>query len=229
MSTADNVRRRARADMRQAIVDAARARLATEGPAQLSLRAVARDVGMVSSAVYRYVASRDALLTALLVEGYDALGAAAEQAEDAVDRTDLRGRWHALCRGARTWAHEHPQEWALLFGSPVPGYAAPQDTVDPAARIPRRMVALLHAAVAGGVRLPERELPPEVTAAIAPVQEFFGEELPGEAVVRGLMAWTQLTGAISHELFGHRHGAVDPLDVFFDAEMDRLADLVGLP
>ncbi len=215
--------------MRRAIVDAARARLATEGPAQLSLRAVARDVGMVSSAVYRYVASRDALLTALIVEAYDALGTAAEAAEAEVDEADLRARWHALCRGARTWAHDRPQEWALLFGSPVLGYAAPQDTVDPAMRIPRRMVALLHAAAASGVRLPERELPDDLVAAIAPTHEFFGAELPGEVVVRGLMAWTHLTGAISHELFGHRHGAVDPSDLFFDAEMDRMADLVGLP
>lgn len=229
MSRAEEVRRQAREDMRQAIVDAARERLATEGPSQLSLRAVARDVGMVSSAVYRYVASRDDLLTALIVEAYDAFGAAAEESEDAVAVDDLRGRWRALCWGARTWAHDHPHEWALLFGSPVPGYAAPQTTVDPATRVPRRMVRLLHDAVAAGVRLPDGEVDPAVRAAIGPVQEFFGDDLPAETVVRGLMAWTHLTGAISHELFGHRRNGADPLEVLFAAEVARLGDSVGLP
>ena len=67
--------------MHRAILDAGRRRLASDGATGLSLRAVARDVGMVSSAVYRYVPNRDALLTALIIESYDALGAAAEEAE----------------------------------------------------------------------------------------------------------------------------------------------------
>lgn len=228
MATAGEVRQRAREDMRRAIVDAARDRLASEGPAQLSLRAVARDVGMVSSAVYRYVPSRDALLTALIIEAYDALGAAAERAEDAVGPEDLRERWRALCRGARTWAHEHPHEWALIFGTPVVGYAAPEDTVPAATRIPRRMVELLHDAVAAGTELPDDDVADDVVATVGPLREFFGEALPVEVVVRGLMAWTHLAGAISHELFGHRRGTVDRLEVFFDAEMERVADFIGL-
>jgi AcrR family transcriptional regulator len=90
-------------------------------------------MGMASSAVYRYFPSRDELLTRLIIDGYDALGAAAE---DADDPTALpRERWLAACRAVRSWALTHPHEYALLYGSPVPGYAAPRDTVPSAARV----------------------------------------------------------------------------------------------
>ncbi len=125
-TTARTVRARAREGLTREILAAARERLTAEGPAALSLRAVARDVGMVSSAVYRYFLSRDALRTALIVECYDELGAAVESAGAAVDRADLPGRWLAACRAVRAWSVEHPGEFALLYGTPVPGYAAPQ-------------------------------------------------------------------------------------------------------
>ncbi len=79
MPTAKGVRERARAEITSEIVRAGRDQLATDGAAALSLRAVARELGMVSSAVYRYVASRDELLTLLIIEAYDALGAAVEE------------------------------------------------------------------------------------------------------------------------------------------------------
>jgi len=94
--TAPTARARARAGMIDDIKAAARQRLATEGP-NLSLRAVARDIGVVSSAVYRYFASRDELLTALIIDAYNNLGDAAEAAEAAVDRSDLAGRHAAIC------------------------------------------------------------------------------------------------------------------------------------
>ncbi len=88
-------RKRARAEITRQVLDAARRHLATDGASSLSLRAIARELGTSSSAVYRYVASRDELLTRLIVAAYDALGAAAETAEAAVARDDLAGRWSA--------------------------------------------------------------------------------------------------------------------------------------
>src|ERR1700754_758209 len=92
---AAGTRARVRAELTREIVDVARRHLASEGAAALSLRAVARELGMASSAVYRYFPSRDDLLTTLIVEAYDALGTAAEKAEAAAPRTDLRARWRA--------------------------------------------------------------------------------------------------------------------------------------
>lgn len=119
----------------------ARRHLETDG-ANLSLRAVARDMGMVSSALYRYFASRDDLLTALIMDGYNALGESVEAADAAVtDRDDLRARWLAATRAVRGWSLANPAEYALLYGSPVPGYKAPQDTIGAAVRTP---VVLTH-------------------------------------------------------------------------------------
>ena len=94
-------RARARADITREIVQCARRHLDSEGAAGLSLRAVARELGMVSSAVYRYVPSRDALLTMLLLEGYAGLGATAEAAEGRARRSDLDGRFLRTCRATR--------------------------------------------------------------------------------------------------------------------------------
>src|SRR5829696_1312841 len=128
-----SARERIRAELTAEIADAARRQLAEVGAAALSLRAVAREVGMVSSAVYRYFPSRDELLTRLIIDGYDALGATAEHADDpGVPPLD---RWLSVCRAVRAWALAHPHEYALLYGSPVPGYEAPEDTVPAASRV----------------------------------------------------------------------------------------------
>jgi AcrR family transcriptional regulator len=128
----------------------ARRHLATDG-ANLSLRAVARDMGMVSSALYRYFASRDDLLTALIIDAYNALGAAVEDPDAAVtERDDLRGRLLALGRAVRQWALANPAEYALIFGSPVPGYAAPADTVVAAQRTPDVLLGIFVDGVAAG-------------------------------------------------------------------------------
>jgi AcrR family transcriptional regulator len=136
-------RERARAEITSEILDAGRRHLATEGASGLSLRAIARELGMASSAVYRYVASRDELLTRLIMDAYNSLGAATEEREAAVDRVDLRGRWAAACFAVRDWAFANPNEYALVYGSPVPGYVAPPDTVGPAARVANVLVLIL--------------------------------------------------------------------------------------
>ena len=233
-SASRTARARARADLTGQIVETARRQLATDGAGGLSLRAVARDLGMVSSAVYRYVSGRDELLTLLIVEAYDALGAAAERAEAELPREDLRGRWFAVGRAVRQWAVGNPHEHALIFGSPVPGYAAPQTTIGPAARVPVLLIGLLVEAVVTGRYDPAGAPPvdPAVQAAIAPVRGGIPAELPDDLVVWGLIAWSHLIGAVSFELFGHFHNVIgdEPGDreAFFDEQLRRLAALVGL-
>ena len=122
----------ARAHLTAEITDTARRHLVEHGAAGLSLRAVSRELGMASSAIYRYFPSRDALLTQLIVDAYDALGAAVEAAEGAVDRADNLARFRAIAHSVRAWALTNPHEYALIYGSPLPGYVAPADTNDPA-------------------------------------------------------------------------------------------------
>lgn len=132
----EGVRARARRESVRRITDTARTHLAEVGAAGLSVRAVTRELGMAPSAVYRYFPSRDALLTTLIVEAYVGLADAVAAAEGAVDRADVFGRWRAVFRAVREWGLAHPHEYALIYGSPVPGYVAPEETAEPASRVP---------------------------------------------------------------------------------------------
>ncbi len=227
--TAAGVRSRVRAQLTSEILDAARRQLATEGAAALSLRAVARELGMASSAVCRYFPSRDDLLTVLITEAYNALGEAAERAEAAVPRSHLLGRWQAACRAARVWAVTYPQQYALLYGSPVPGYAAPQTTIAPATRVAQLFCTVLADAAASGHLAISGA--PEAQSTLAPgVQSLLGAapELDPTVGDRAVQAWLAVFGAISFELFGHLNNVVIDYPRFFDESMDRLADMIGL-
>jgi AcrR family transcriptional regulator len=221
-------RERVRAELTAEITDAARRQLASVGAAGLSLRAVARELGMASSALYRYFPSRDDLLTRLIIDGYDELGVAAEAADD--PGRPARERWLAVCRAVRDWARKHPHEYALLYGSPVPGYQAPPDTVPAAARVGVVLGGILGAAARSGA-LPEAAGDADPGVVSADAAEVLGGEHPAldDAVRRrALLAWSALYGAISFELFGHFVGSVLDGDRFFDRAMGDLAALIGL-
>lgn len=203
----------ARAEVNRRIIEAGRARLATDGAAGLSLRAVARDLGMVSSGIYRYVASRDDLLTELLVAGFDELGEAMEVADaEVTDRDDVAARFTAIAHAFRDWARTHPSDFALLYGSPVPGYAAPVRTVVPATRVVGVFARLLPVSVSQGVHpLHPPALDAEAGAALAPVIALAGAPVPAEDTAAGVMAWSVVEGTVQLELFGHFHnGVLDP-------------------
>lgn len=228
MSTTRGARERARTEITAAIKEEARSQLAAEGAAKLSLRAVARELGMASSALYRYFPSRDDLLTALITEAYDAVGAAAEAALAAApDKADHPARWLAVCTAVRRWALDHPHEYALIYGSPVPGYSAPQTTAEPAARVARALMSVARDAhrsrgLARG-RIPA-ELRPEaerLAADIAP-------DLPPETAVAFAAVWAELFGLISFEVFGHYHRVVEDRETFFAHAAGELARTAGV-
>lgn len=222
-------RARARAELTAEILETARRHLAVDGAAGLSLRAVARDLGMVSSAIYRYFPSRDDLLTRLIIDAYNSLADFVEAEEATVrQRRDLRARWLAVAHGSRDWALARPQEWALIYGSPVPGYRAPQDTIGPASRVPTLLLTILvELEAAGGVDDPH-PVPRAVRSALHPIRAALPDVVPDDLVVRGLMAWTELIGAVSLEINGQFVNVVDDVDEFFDHAMRRTAEVLGL-
>ncbi|MFI6023992.1 TetR/AcrR family transcriptional regulator [Amycolatopsis magusensis] len=225
MPATRTARDRARAELTTEIKEEARRQLGEAGGGGLSLRAVARELGMVSSALYRYFPSRDHLLTALIIDAYDAIGAAAEAADD--HRLPPRQRWVDIWTATRAWARAHPHEYALIYGSPIPGYRAPQDTVMPAARV---AMALVHVIRSAPVDPPPsgHPLPAELHDQAARLLPALGVELTPELVTRLLITWTQLFGLISFELNGQYVGSVDPSDAFFAYTTALMADFVGL-
>ena len=257
MSATQTARERARAELTREIKEEARRQLAAGGAQQLSLRAVARQLGMVSSALYRYFPSRDDLLTALIIDAYDSLGAAAEDAvagpaAAAVaagpaplspgERPDIRVRWRECCQAVRDWAKASPHEYALIYGSPVPGYVAPPQTVASAVRVPMVLGGLLaetwrDGGGGGGSRsgpadraaLGRAALPGLLASQAETVAAAIAPGVPPAVAARALIAWTQLFGMISFELFGQLVGSADPADDFFGYAVEQMADLVGLP
>ena len=212
----------------------ARAHLATDG-ANLSLRAVARDMGMVSSAIYRYYASRDELLTALILDAYNALGETVEAADAAVRRPEASCALAGWPRRApcATWALANPAEYALLYGSPVPGYAAPAETIAAAARTTMVLARILADGVGSGEvtgsRLsPSVPLPASVRADLARARGDIAPGVPEELLMVALSGWIQLFGVVSFELFGQFNNVIDARAEFFDQQMELMADLMGL-
>jgi AcrR family transcriptional regulator len=222
-------RERVRRELTSEIKEIALAQLASGGGAALSLRAIAREMGMASSALFRYFRNRDALLTALIIDSYSSLAEAAETAEAAVHETSVEDRWVAIAHAVRDWAVAHPHEYALIFGSPIPGYGAPPGTIAPATRVPLLLGDLLGDLVSQGTYEAGAHAEPSeaVQRALEPVRAVMPPGVPSDLMVRGLMAWTYLFGAISFEMFGHRHNVIADYEAFFDHEVRRLAAMLG--
>jgi AcrR family transcriptional regulator len=220
-----------RAAQTTAIKNVARRLIAEKGVTDLSLREVSREMGMVSSALYRYFATRDELLTALIYDAYNELGVVVERAESRVVRRDTRGRWRAACLAVRRWARTHPHEYALLFGTPVPGYVAPNVTIAAATRVPTVLGRILSDHVE--LRADSRPESPRPTVDVRHFLQVdaLAPSMPNvdpEHFVRALLVWTTLFGAVSFELFGHYEGSVTNYPRMFDRVIEELADFVGL-
>jgi AcrR family transcriptional regulator len=216
MTAPQSARARVRAELTKEIIAAAQEELAHEGAAGLSLRAVARRLGMVPSALYRYFPNRDGLLTALIIDAYRTVGAAAAEAESAADR-DPAHRWRAVTAAVREWAGDHPHQWALVYGSPVPGYQAPGETVEAALVITGVIAGIFADAVPAGSPVPAG-LPPApdgLSSVVAPMEAELLPGRPAEVIAAVFSAWTQLIGMVSLELFGHYVGATTNFDPVF--------------
>ncbi len=228
-------RERARAEVMSELLAAARARLITEGAADLSLRAVARDLGMASSAVYRYVESRDALLTLLIIEAYDAVGLVAETAAAESTHEDPAAVWLDVARAVRGWALEQRYSFELIYGTPVRGYRAPDDTIAPAIRIWGVIVGLVMRAEAQGLLTPAGpdfdpagRLAPEVFTFVGYTDPADVPDDVARNAARSATLFTSLIGAISVELFGHLHRVAGDAARLFDVTIATSAAGVGL-
>lgn len=218
------------------IIELGRRQLVTAGAAGLSLRAIARELGMVSSAVYRYVASRDELLTLLLIDAYSELADAVDQAREAGQTREARdpgGSWRddirALAHAMRRWAVEHPASWALLYGSPVPGYHAPAErTTAPGTRVIGALLSCVaDGVIAGDVRTSDPSGHP-TSADFDVVRAEFA--FPGDDTVlaRCFLAWAGIVGAISLEVFeGYGTDTLSRPEALFDTQVQMLIGLLA--
>lgn len=228
--TSTSARAMARAQITKEILGEARRQLAEHGAPALSLRAVARELEMASSAVYRYFASRDELLTALIIDSYDSLGEVAEAAaSDSARRVPLN-RWVDVATAIRSWAIEHPHEYALVYGTPVPGYHAPAETSTSGTRVSLALVSVVRdAAGSRQLRSPlTADLPRATSRDLARLRELIDFEVPDDVLMATLLAWTQLFGLLSFEVFSQTRGLVEDHESFFIAAASRMGEAIGL-
>lgn len=193
----------ARTRMREGILSAGNAQLDSRGPAALSVREIARELGVASSAIYRHVSDRDTLLTLLVVAAYDHLGDAVDRALEGVDagRHEPRAALTVLAHAMRDWAIAHPQRWALVYGTPIMGYDAPaEQTTAPGTRAMVRLAEILAAGSLPGdaVGTASSGLIDELGAST----EELGLTADPVVLAEAVGAWSSLIGTVSAEVFG---------------------------
>ncbi|WP_245662838.1 TetR/AcrR family transcriptional regulator [Nocardia vermiculata] len=225
-------RERLRAETSREIMAIALQQMADAGPGSISLRGIARGMGMTPRAIYSYFPTRDDLITALISGIGTSLAEVLEAAVDAVPDTDPGGRLVAWGQGLREWALAHPQSFRLFYGHPVPGYQPPED--GPVDRTARRVCRGLTRLVAdawldahsGQVEQNSwSDLQPDYAAKIR--QDL--PDVPAGAAVLALRVWGRMHGWVALEVDGHITPVARNSAALHHAEMIDLVRSLGLP
>jgi AcrR family transcriptional regulator len=201
----------------------ARAQLAGGGAGAVNLRAIAREMGTTSSALFRYFPSHADLISALLADAYHAHASAQAAAVDACPPGDHAGRWAALCWAYRDWSLSSPAEFALTHGTPVPGYQAPVEVTGPAAaRTITTALGVYAAAVTAGAADPARSTVPAGMQTGPLWDALLGDQAHAcEPRLAGIIltAWASVIGYLSAEIFGSLTGLVTDTDRLYHAHI----------
>ena len=188
--------------LQQAIKEIAWKQITESGASSLSLRAVARELGVSAPAIYNYYPSRDELVTMLIVDAYNSLADSQEACVETIPTEDLPGRLSALGLAYRQWAVTYPQRYQLIFGTPIPNYHAPEDVTLPAAA--RGLVSLtdaIQALCSAGKLHTERlaVMTPRLQSMLAAWQEFSGGA-EAEVLYLALVIWSRVHGLVMLEI-----------------------------
>ncbi|MFI1333340.1 TetR/AcrR family transcriptional regulator [Streptomyces sp. NPDC020845] len=232
MGTTTGRRERLRAETTAEIKKVALGLMSSGGPDAITLRAIAREMGMTANAIYGYFATRDDLVTTLISDVYTSLADAVDAARDACPADDPAGRIAAWANAFRDWALTNPEGFRLIYGDPVPGYQAPETSAAPEAE--HRVCAGLTGLAAGAwphakELYPEAEFEwsdfdPKLAAEVR--EEFPG--LPPAAVAIALRIWGHLHGLVSLEIYGHMRVQTPRPDKIYRAELAQLIRGLGL-
>ena len=224
-------RERLRAATIDEIQAAALAQIAVDGGPSLTIRGVARAIGMSPAGLYRYYDGRDALLTDPITDAYNDLADAVEEATTPFSPAGLAETFAAGVRAYRDWAIGSPNRFLLIFGTPIPGYAAPEGgpTVAANQRVGQAFFTIAASAVAAGQLEPAGRRPPTPGE-----QKFAAEivdtlpELSADMVGVLLGTWAHWHGLVALEVT-HQFDWIYPQDrdVFFEGELGRMIRGLG--
>jgi AcrR family transcriptional regulator len=202
----------------------ARTLLVQDGPDALTLRAIARAMGMTPAALYRYFAGHEEIVAALCQDVLDELTRTLEAARDSVRPDDPVGRLMAACRAFRRWSLAHPREFQLTFASAAE--RAPLGHEEPGGDISFGAVFLgIFVEIWGHQPFPvpdERDLPAGLVSQLRAISAGTGDLLPLGVLAAYLAGWVRLYGAVTIEVFGHLGFALTDAEPMFEA---MLADM----
>ncbi|OLE29828.1 MAG: hypothetical protein AUG44_02780 [Actinobacteria bacterium 13_1_20CM_3_71_11] len=203
------------------IKQTARRLLTDHGPGAISLRAIAREVGMSAAALYRYFPSLEALVADVCTDVYGELRDAVDAAGAATEGPGPQ--LVAMAHGFRHWSIANPQEFALLFGTPVPGVAELEDDCESPDHPGARLGAVFlgpFAQLWDELHRPADPRDDELREHLAPMLAAHGGEvIPPRAMLTFLGAWTRLYGMVALEVFGHLRWAITDVEPLFEAEL----------
>lgn len=225
-------RERLRLEARDEIKSLARKQMTEEGTAAISLRGIARDMGMTAPALYRYFPNHDALITALIVDAYTAHADAIAHADSQFARTDYGDRVVAMLTAYRDWALANAVDFQLIYGNPIPGYEAPREVTVPAAtRVSATLIQALAEAYAAGVLRPPASflhLPLTVESHLRNFAEAYGYPVPPEVFAVGIHGWNLIHGMIWLEMFGHTPPIIGDSSAFYHHQVLALCREMNL-
>jgi AcrR family transcriptional regulator len=233
VATKLNRRDRVRAATVTEIKETARAILVSEGPDGLSLRAIAREMGMTAPALYRYFPSREDLIVGLIADLYDELVETIEAARDVHPAADAPLQLAAASRAFRRWALANPREFGLLFGSPIPGIDVRKDDSNPANQAAERFGQLFGELIAriyltDPFPIPaDDEIDPALREELRAWCSALPVDLPLGAGQVFLSCWIRLYGMVAMEVFGHLNFAIPDAGPMFEVELADLAHKLG--
>lgn len=225
-------RSRLRAETAAEIKSIALAQMAADGPDAISLRAIAREMGMTAGAIYSYFDTRDTLISALITDLYNALADQLEAARDSRPPDDPVGRLLAVGRLYRHWAIANPQEFRLVYGDPVHGYHVPSGGV--AAEAEHRACAVLVGLVAAGWSRAEpsqssgEERWSDFDPRFASLVRVDFPDLPPAAIALGFRLWGRMHGLLALEVYGHLRPQIQEPGKLYEAELIDLTRTLGL-
>lgn len=211
-------------DLKNKIIAVAWQQIAESGAASLSLRAIARELGITAPAIYNYFPDRDALVTALIIEAYLSLGDSQLVARDAIPADDPAGRIWATGQAYRQWAIRDPQRYQLIFGTPIPGYVAPYDQIFPAAA--RSLGALVS--IIDGLRTANRldctglPLPPPELDLQFQAWKTYGGEAQVVSLSVAVLIWGRVHGLVSLEIANAFPPYAPSVEALYDYELTAI-------
>jgi AcrR family transcriptional regulator len=223
---------RERGEMIAQIKAAGRRQMAEHGTAGLSLRGIARDLGVTAPAIYNYFPRLDDLITALIVDAFTALADAIDAAESAVDSETCGPKVIASCLAYRAWAIAQPVDFQLIYGNPIPGYVAPAEITVPLARRPFDGLFRLffEAYRTGELVVPEEyaPVPASISAHVATWLPAAGYDFPEALLCLLMSGWARIHGMVMLELFEHLPPVVGDTAAFYRYELEAFMTRLGL-